>query len=78
MQILDYTEDHLRYRKKLRAFLEKEVTPHVDRIEAGKHLQRGSLKTNPAQETIEVRFPQPIPAGRAKLELAFAGQRQIH
>ena len=33
MQILDYSEDHLRFRKRLRAFLEKEVTPHADQWE---------------------------------------------
>jgi acyl-CoA dehydrogenase len=30
MDILEYTEDHIRFRKRLRAFLEKEVIPFVD------------------------------------------------
>jgi len=33
MDILEYTEDHIRFRKRLRAFLEKEVIPFVDQWE---------------------------------------------
>jgi alkylation response protein AidB-like acyl-CoA dehydrogenase len=44
MEILDYTEDHLRFRKKLRAFLEKEVTPHVDQWEQEGIIPKGIWK----------------------------------
>ena len=30
MEILEYTEDHINFRKRLRDFLEKEVTPYAD------------------------------------------------
>jgi acyl-CoA dehydrogenase len=33
MEILNYTDDHHRFRERLRAFLEKEVIPHVDQWE---------------------------------------------
>lgn len=33
MDLLEYTEDHIRFRKRLRAFLEKEVIPFVDQWE---------------------------------------------
>ncbi len=33
MDILNYTEDHRHFRQRLKAFLEKEVTPHADRWE---------------------------------------------
>lgn len=36
MEILQYSDDHHRFRQRLQAFLEKEVTPHVDRWEAEK------------------------------------------
>ena len=36
MEILNYTDDHDRFRKRLRAFLEKEVIPHVDQWEEDK------------------------------------------
>jgi acyl-CoA dehydrogenase len=34
MDIIKYTDDHHRFRDRLRAFLEKEVTPHMDQWEA--------------------------------------------
>ena len=33
MEILKYTEEHQNFRKRLRDFLEKEVTPHADQWE---------------------------------------------
>ena len=33
MEILNYTEEHKNFRKRLRAFLEKEVTPYADQWE---------------------------------------------
>ena len=33
MEILKYTDDHQRFRKRLRDFLAKEVTPHADQWE---------------------------------------------
>ncbi|UCG07339.1 MAG: acyl-CoA dehydrogenase family protein [Desulfobacterales bacterium] len=36
MEILQYSDDHHRFRERLQAFLEKEVTPHVDQWEAEK------------------------------------------
>jgi acyl-CoA dehydrogenase len=33
VEILNYTEDHLRFRERVRSFFEKEVTPHVDEWE---------------------------------------------
>jgi alkylation response protein AidB-like acyl-CoA dehydrogenase len=44
MEILDYTEDHLRFRKKLKAFLEKEVTPHADQWEQEGIIPKGIWK----------------------------------
>jgi len=44
MEILDYTEDHLRFRKKLKAFLDKEVTPHVDQWEQEGIIPKGIWK----------------------------------
>ena len=34
MEIIKYTEEHNRFRKRLRSFLEKEVTPYADQWEA--------------------------------------------
>ena len=33
MEILEYTEDHRNFRKRLRDFLEEEVTPYADEWE---------------------------------------------
>ena len=33
MEILEYTEDHHKFRQRLRRFLEKEVTPYADEWE---------------------------------------------
>jgi hypothetical protein len=33
MEILNYTQDHLDFRKRLRDFLAKEVTPYADQWE---------------------------------------------
>jgi alkylation response protein AidB-like acyl-CoA dehydrogenase len=34
MEILSYTQDHKQFRQRMRAFLEKEITPHINQWEA--------------------------------------------
>jgi len=44
------------------------------RLEVGARVHAGRIAPSPGSETIEVRFPQAIPAGAATLRLAFSGR----
>ncbi|MGD9135459.1 MAG: acyl-CoA dehydrogenase family protein [Desulfobacterales bacterium] len=44
MEILNYTEEHKRFRERLRGFLEKEITPYADRWEREKIVPKSAWK----------------------------------
>ena len=44
------------------------------RITAAGRLRRGALVAHPSVERVEITFAEPVPAGEAVLELAFAGK----
>ncbi len=44
------------------------------RVRVSGRQQRGRIISHPERETVEIHFDQPLPAGHARLELAFAGR----
>ena len=46
MEILVYTENHLKFRKRVRRFMEKEVLPNVDQWESERMVPKSVWKKN--------------------------------
>jgi len=58
MEILNYTEAHNQFRERLKAFLEKEVTPYADQWEKDRMVPRNvwTLRGDETQISAGLRF----------------------